>query len=989
MQPDFLSPILAAIKAPLNHPLFFLRVFALVTKHRRRFHKNGSSKIHRIVREEYEELSRYVDRSQLQDSCSVRNLLRARELAHALVNDKGELQVQLLPEIIEDLKAHLYSIGPSRQYDSKRQEHILSVLMLLQERPELVRLLKKVSKPIAHKHAEDLIRDTLAIPLHTPIQDAHAKRAVLSAWLSYLRQNVGSCFATAPAEIIHDEQPEQFLQDLIDLLATGRLKRTFEGVEYTVPLSASWGSGDLKRPIIIQTRSQEIQPEVWYAPGLIKAFESVGLLKEEESWKNKVAQLKNWITPILKQKQDLYQPYTIVNPEDLLRAILLQVFGLTEQNIRDYQNRPKEIVQRHLILRAPIAIKNTGAMGERCSNFLQQFEIAKNAFKGLANNALLKAWEFTLASLSETKLEFTRWNLFASLGMGAQEPGGIGQRIYQIIQAKLDQANRKAQDIQAEYEMVFTQVKTLESRMRHTSTDKELQWLKVEYQSRANEFYFLEEQRDEAQTESKGLVHLYDTLYSSYVEIFKDYFQEVYDADMQEVVTGPFDDSPAGFRLLYKHGRSNTSQWTSIQNPSDFVDALTSFFVATEPQVADILGHESLKKDLSEVVTAIVNHVKTREFLETAFYRMAAAHRVQPIQDPLNHLDQIEKKPWVYTSGGTMNTLVSCYYRLPNRPVEVAKWVENQTELLVFLADTLKQIPYQQLAPYLAGKRSSMLMQSPTHAFLLKPNLSPFKEAWQNEEFTYTYVRDRLIKPMSDFIENIALTDEMMQFLIQVLLEKVPENFKPRFKTVFSYLMGPLNPILFRDYVVDILATDRGLQYGRTPVIAADEIDGLLYSHLPLCPMHEIKSRIHQILIVLPGIQSQQVEEILNLLDEIPLSRDFPWIGANQLQEICKALLCLSHLRTSMPIDYHWQISQAAQKLGFAMPPPILFADTNWVKEEFGFVVSPGTGQLELWRLDYLGNTGYPMSSWRQWLDGSRPDQNWGVYVKPGEYEQV
>lgn len=990
MQPNvnFTTQILSAVKAPLNHPLFFSRVFALVTKSHRQTQKKSLSNIQRIVSEEFEELSRYIDRSQTQDSCSVRNMLRVRQLVEVLVDQKGELQLKLLPEVINYLRIYLYSLGPSRQYDAKRQEHILKVLTLLQTNQDLVRMLKKIGKPFSHKHAEDLIRDTLALPAQTVITDAHARRAALAAWLCYLRQNVGSCFATAPAEIVHDEQPELFLQDLSDLLATGRLKRTFGGVEYTAPLSISWGSGDLKRPIIIRYDNQGIQPEIWYAPGLIKAFEAVGILKAEEANKTKMAQVKSWLTPILQQKREFHQPYAIVTVENIIRWVMLQTAGLTEQNIRDYQNRPKEIVQRHLFLRMPQSSKGSGSMGERCATFLQQLEIAENAFKALANNALLKAWEFTLASFSEAKLEFTRWNLYASLGMGTQEPGGIGECIHNIIQRKLDEVNRKVQDVQSEYEMVYTQVKTLESRMRHTSTEKELQWIKVEYQSRANEFYFLEEQRDEAQAEARGLVNLYDTLYAAYVELFKDYFQEVYDADMQEVTTGPFDDSPAGFRLLYKHGRSNTSQWTSIKNPAEFIDALASFFVATEPQIANSLEKEGLKRDLSEVVTAIVNHIKTKEFIETAFHRMAMAHRVQPIQDPLNHLEHIEKKPWTYTSGGTMNTLVSCYYRLPDKPTEVAKWVESDMELLVFLLDTLKHVPYQYLVPYLNGKRSSMLMQSPTHAFLLKPNLSPFKETWQNEEFTYTFVRDRLIQPVENFIDNIALTEEMMQFLVQELVKKVPENFQPRFKVAFNYLMGPLNPHLFRDYLVDMLATDRGLQYNRTPVLATDEIDGLLFSHLPLCPMHEIKDRIHKILILLPGIDSSKVTEILNLMDSIPLSREYQWIGAYQLQEICKALLCLAGLETSTSYDYHWHVSQAAKKLGFAMPMPILFADTNWVKEEFGFVVNPGSGRVELWRLDYTGSIGYPMSTWREWLDGSHPEHKWGIYVKPSEYGQ-
>lgn len=192
------------------------------------------------------------------------------------------------------------------------------------------------------------------------------------------------------------------------------------------------------------------------------------------------------------------------------------------------------------------------------------FEESKNAFKSLTDNALLKSWEFTLASFSETKLEFTKWNLFASLGLGTNEPGGIGECIYQNIQRKLEVANRQVEEFQTEYEIVFEYVKMIEGRMRLASTEKELQWLKTDYQSRMSEFYTLEEMRDNAKRKSQSLVNLYDALYQVYQNLFQDYFQEVYDPDMQEVSLGPFDDSPAGFRLP-RYGRSNTSQWTKLK----------------------------------------------------------------------------------------------------------------------------------------------------------------------------------------------------------------------------------------------------------------------------------------------------------------------------------------------------------------------------------------------------------------------------------------
>lgn len=984
MQQKEIEDILAAVKVPISHPLFYPRIFALASKQRRLLRKTTADVVSHIITEEYEEFSRRLDRSQVQESTAARNILRTRQLAQLLIDDKGEINLAILPSVISYLKEHLYSLGPDRQYDAKRQEHILKVLQLLHTNKDFARLIKKFTRPFSNKGAEELIRHALQLPSNTNVTDVHTRQAVLSAWLCYLRQNVGSCFATAPAEIIHDEQAEQFLQDLMDLIATGRLKRTYAGVENSVPLSVSWGSGDLKKPLIFRRSNKGITPEVWYSPGLIAAFESIEFLKPADPLKYKIQQVEEWVKPLISHSQ----PFTLLTAEQIIRIILLQNLRITEKQLKEYENRPKGMMQAQFIVQAPQ--KNGGSsVSERCGNFLFLFEEAKNAFKAIADNALLKAWEFTLASFSDIKYEFSRWNFYASLGLEANAPGGIGQCIYNQLQEKVDQANRSAQEIQYEYEMVYTQVKTLEARMQHASSEKEVQWLKIDYQSRANEFYFLQEQRDAAQNRATALVNLYDILYKIYIDLFKDYFQEVYDADMQEVTTSPFDDSPAGFRLLYKHGRSNTAQWTHIQNQQEFIDALAAFFVATETQIAHLLEGKKIERDLSDVVTAIINHIKTKEFLESAFHRMAIAHRAPVIKDPLEHLDQIEKKPWVYTSGGTMNTLVSCYYRIEEKPKEAEKWFENEMELLVFLADTLKQIPPAFLEPFLKGERQAMLIQSPTHAFLLKPVLSPFKDTWSNDAFTYTFIRDRFVRPAEMFVENLLLNDEMLQSLGQQLSEKIPDNFLPRFKSVFGHLRGPLNPIFFREYLVDKLDHDRGLRYGSRPILSTDEIDGLLYSSLPLFPLNELRERVYQILKLLPGLTSEKIEQNLKLFDQIPLSRgEQVCISAQQLREICRALLCLSEASTTTSHDYHWHISVAAQKLGFAMPAPLIFADTNWVKDMFGFVVNPGTGKLELWRLDYTGSQGFPMSSWKQWLDGSRSDLRWGVYVKPFQYGQ-
>jgi hypothetical protein len=111
-------------------------------------------------------------------------------------------------------------------------------------------------------------------------------------------------------------------------------------------------------------------------------------------------------------------------------------------------------------------------------------------------------------------------------------------------------------------------------------------------------------------------------------------------------------------------------------------------------------------------------------------------------------------------------------------------------------------------------------------------------------------------------------------------------------------------------------------------------------------------------------------------------------VTASGLQDICKALICIAAKATSLSVDYASLIVDAARKSDLAPPPPIFFGDTNWVKDYFAFVVSPGSGRLELWRVDNLGGTGYPMSVWKEWLNGSRRDIPWGVYTRPYEYKR-
>jgi len=970
------------VKKNIEDPLFFSSIFSFISKKRKAKDRLNPDNFLRVCADEYDDVSLRADSTPIQESCSLRNILKTRRLANLLIDEKGRLNQHHLLRLIGILKEHLYFLGPDRHHDSVRQEHLLHILEEFSKKNELVQALHYITKPTMHKVAEGIIRDTLQLPEGTILTDAHVRRAVLSALLCYLRQALGSCFATAPAILVHEEQPLLFLSDINEIFTTGQLKRTFGGVEYSVPLNTSWGSGDLKRPFYVTADPGIGAAELCTQPGLMAAFEAVGIVVVEALSNEKITKLKSILSNMLKNISS-NSSKLVLTAEEIIRRVLMIHFKLSDDELEEYNNRSQTIIHGSFILSG----KGTGGKGEVCARFYQDFCRAKNKFKSLTENALLRSWEYTIASFAETKSEFSKWNLYSSLGLNPNEEGGIGRSLFEVLKKKLDYFNSLVEEYQREYEYTFSHLKIIESKMQRAASEDEVRWVKIEYQTKLNELRGVQDRRDEAHENAQRLASLFDRIIDFYINLFPKYFQEVYDPEMMDISLDFYDDSPAGFRLIYKHGRTNTSQWTPITNAAQFIDNLTNFFLAVERQMEFEDSFKGLGNILSEITSDIVAHLRTDTFLESAFYRMAVAHKVPLIANPLQNMDKIEKKPWVYTSGGNMSTLVSVYFRREYAPTSVHRWVENPQELLVFLADTAKQIPYKIMEPYKINPNKSMIMYSPTHAFLFKPGFKKFCVAWNSSEFTYTWVRDKLIFPMERFVDEIVLNQDMMAYLVRQLLPRVPENYQHYFRQSFGELKGAMSPNGFRDYLVYNMQRDRGLQINKNPVVPEYEIDSLLFKQLPLFPAYKLRERVGIIFSKIPSLSKELRLKALKAFDLFSgAAYGNSVVGASQLQDICKAILCIVLKNSTFSIDYHRLVKQICEEEGFALPSPIFVADSNWVKDLFAFVINPGSGKLELWRVDSLGLEGTPMAGWSGWLDGSRHSPDWGIYTQPQEF---
>ena len=175
------------------------------------------------------EMTAKFETAQIQSSFLFRNLYRARKISEAVIDQEGKLSSGAIKEMIESMERSPLPAYPNGENDHVTVDHFVKTLSFFSNRKGALSLLERFRLPFSNHYGEELVRDSLALDLKEKLTTAHLRRAVLSALLNPLRQNVGSCFATAPAILVQREQQKRLIGDLYDLLTTCTLKRTFGG----------------------------------------------------------------------------------------------------------------------------------------------------------------------------------------------------------------------------------------------------------------------------------------------------------------------------------------------------------------------------------------------------------------------------------------------------------------------------------------------------------------------------------------------------------------------------------------------------------------------------------------------------------------------------------------------------------------------------------------------------------------------------------------
>lgn len=494
----------------------------------------------------------------------------ARLIADYIVNNDGDIDVFRTNEVIER-----FQIQPYGAFDALFPLHVKHVLHLFLQKKNQLKI-RQLSFPLANKWVETLINGASKRDISV---------AIIQALLTFLRQSVGSCFATAPIIFMQTNDPEFLFNDLYDLITRGFLKRVIDGQEYKVPIS----------------------------------------------------------------------------------------------------------------------VKTSKEM------------------------PLLKCYEYTVASFADWKTEFYKWNMYTSLGIDVKETGGIGASIYHFLEEKLQKAQEAIQKLQDEVYHAEDRYRTIEALFRGASSVEKAKRLEMEAKTEAHHYFVSKELLEEKIAKAEAIAKFYPFFIEQLLRLFPLYFQEVFDPDMNKESGYLFEDRPAGFRLMFKHGKSDPTTWTMIYNEKEYLKALEDFFKLSE---ADI-GYATEEKELlSEVIDQAIWTLWEKSFLE---------HLMARIQ---KHPHKKAIKPWAYISGGNLESLARGYLALKNPLLCKEFHPETPLDLCAQLIEFMKDLPYKEAKAFEENPLKAMLMTSPTHAFLFKPGLKPFLDAWQDRGNTYTYVRD-------------------------------------------------------------------------------------------------------------------------------------------------------------------------------------------------------------------------------------------------------
>ena len=627
---------------------------------------------------------------------SVRALLllsrhRSQKIASHILSSKGELVPERVDEVLGDLSSPFFNLSLFPAEESSLMEHLVLCLNELKKNKNVSQLLKRIGLVFQDSWVERIV--ILTCQKSTKLTPYESRLAVLSAYLCPLRQTVGSCFATAPAILIQQQQAETFFSDLLEMLQKGELRRVIQGKQIAIPISRKFDFAEF---------TQKFSLNALLADPLLQFY-----------------------TPLLSE----FSPEE--NPTHIKKSDLLQVLN----DLRKQASPPEEMSFKELFA---LTYEKSHMVPPPQENELHfKLELLSKQIC-----PLLKAWEYTLSSFTQGGRAFSDWNLYISLGLSPSEPHGLGSAIGQEIDLEREQLVKKSERMKNEIVNSFDQLKTLEALLKQASSEREIARLKAQFQAMLHHHYSCKELQRDSIDEANHLFELFNQFLEWLNGSFEEFFQELFDPELFFAREDLTFDSPAGFRLFSKGGREGAFSWSALEYLDQFQQAIIEFFQQIEPLALERFPKRPDQKILDRWFKIIHNQLRNPRFLESSIERARRAHLSIIDKTGNTALESIQATPWCYLSGGSMKELVQYYFGLSHPPTIELFEPQDAGSLLASLHRVMIH------SGLLQRTEQRLLAQSPNHGYtVFSKELFILNEKMEQHKKTQTILYDRHLSP--------------------------------------------------------------------------------------------------------------------------------------------------------------------------------------------------------------------------------------------------
>ena len=376
---------------------------------------------------------------------------------------------------------------------------------------------------------------------------------------------------------------------------------------------------------------------------------------------------------------------------------------------------------------------------------------------------LLKCLEYTIASMTEFSLDTQTFSLSIILGLDPSLVDGLGGKIQSLIREELLKIEKEVHQAQIEAQKALDHVNIINSQLSQASSYERAQSLKAQGYSHSSQMRSCVEKRDELIKESEEISELLKIWIEKAREVFKSYFQDIFDPDLK-ITHSSLDDSPAGFRLLCKHGRQNILSWTKIHDEKTFVSCLKDYFLYLE----NLLGSEYKSKRIKAILVSIssesIQYIHQNNFIESSLKRLKMLNATYHYTHP-----------WCYLSGGSLRSLLACFLGKTEVSNEVKIQTKEPVDLLIKLVDLFKDFPLKFQDRFLSDDQRGILAQNESHAFVVKPGFKVFSNFWSDRHFSYTTIRDSFLIPLYQYYQKKVFTEDEIVKLSSFFRERLSE----------------------------------------------------------------------------------------------------------------------------------------------------------------------------------------------------------------------